>query len=85
MKTPRIVKSLSLDTTCVQTTGREYDRLMEGCTVANKSYIDRLVMEHLPVLYTALSLNLRNPYQYYKTKTHLILIHSAVNYFLLYE
>ena len=58
---------------------------MAGATRANHRQIDRLVRRHLPDLYEGLSLNLRNPYHYFKTRRHLILVHSAIEYFLAYR
>ena len=58
---------------------------MAGATRANHRQIDRLVRRHLPDLYAGLSLNLRNPYHYFKTRRHLILVHSAIEYFLAYR
>jgi len=58
---------------------------MSGATRADRRLIDRLVRKHLPDLYETLSLNLRNPYHYYKTGRHLILVHSATEYFFGYS
>jgi hypothetical protein len=85
MKTPNKVASLVLETTCATTTHWEYEKLYKNATIANKQKVDALVAIHLPRLYAELSLYLRNPYKYYKTKTHIILIHSATDYFLRYE
>lgn len=82
MLTPKKVTELYLENTCSSVTIREYDKLYEKATRANKSTINKLVLDHLPDLYEGLALNLWNPYHYYKTKTHLILIHSQIDYFL---
>ena len=58
---------------------------MHGATRADKKTINRLVGEHLPDLYHALRLDLRNPYAYHKTRDHLILVHSGIEYFLAYR
>ncbi len=58
---------------------------MDGARRADKRVINRLVKTHLPDLYYALRLDLRNPYAYLKTKTHLILVHSGIEYFLAYR
>lgn len=57
---------------------------MEGAVRADKQHINRLVRRHLPELYHALALNYYNPYNYYRTKTHLILVHSSIEYFIKY-
>jgi len=58
---------------------------MDGKTRADKRIINRLVKKYLPNLYRQLALHLYNPYHYYKTKNHLILVHSDIEYFLRYD
>ena len=58
---------------------------MDGARRADKRVINRLVKTHLPDLYRALRLDLRNPYAYFKTRDHLILVHSGIEYFLAYR
>ncbi len=57
---------------------------MQGATRADHRRVDCLVRRHLPAIYDALRLDLRNPYNYYKTRRHLVLVHSAMEYFLAY-
>ena len=64
---------------------RLWEQLMEGAVRANKRAINSLVKKLLPDLYEDLALQLRNPYNYLRTKKHLILVHSAIEHFLLYE
>jgi hypothetical protein len=78
----RKVKSLQLENTCVGCTIHEWEVLMAGHKRACKKEIDRLVKIHLPDLYYDLALNYYNPYNYHKTETHLILVHSGIEYFL---
>ena len=85
MRTPTHVHQLELETTCIWINQRQWDNLMEGHTRANKRVIDSLVLEHLPDLYDSLALNCYNPYNYFKTSTHLILVHSSIEYFLRYN
>ena len=77
-----VVLHMFLECTCAEITERQHDNLYAGATVANKKVVDKLVKRHLSDLYSYLALELRNPYRYYKTKTHLILIHSATDYFI---
>ena len=84
MRTPREVDSLWLEATCCNINLAQWERWMDGATRADHRQIDSLVRRHLPDLYEALSLNLRNPYHYFKTVRHLILVHSATEYFLRY-
>lgn len=80
------IQNLSLDCTCVNCGGpAHWERLMEGAVKANKKMINRLVKKFLPDLYENLALDLYNPYNYYRTDKHLILVHSAIEYFLSYQ
>ena len=58
---------------------------MAGATRADHRQVNSLVRWHLPDLYEDLRLDLYNPYHYFKTRRHLILVHSAVEYFLTYR
>jgi hypothetical protein len=85
MKTPKKVSSLSLECTCVDITITKHDTLMLNRSKANKRIVNQLVKTHLRWLYDSLSLDFYNPYNYYKTKTHLILVHSEIDYFLRFQ
>ena len=85
MKTPRRVDALWLVATCADVSLPRWEQLMKGATRANKKIINRLVRQHLPDLYHSLRLDLRNPYAYFKTKDHLILVHSGIEFFLTYR
>lgn len=93
MRTPNRVRSLQLEATCVGITAREWDKLMEGATRADRDKVNKLVKEHLPDLAKSLSMDhlplkkLRwyNPYNYYKTRKHLVLVHSSIEYFIRYN
>ena len=85
MRTPRQVDGLRLEATCCDINLAQWERWMAGATRADHRQIDSLVRKHLPGLYRDLSLNLWNPYSYFKTRRHLILVHSAIEYFLGYR
>ena len=85
MKTPRQVDGLWLEATCSGISLAQWERWMDGATRADKRRIDGLVRLHLPDLFADLRLDLRNPYHYFKTRRHLILVHSAIEYFLEYR
>ena len=76
------IKFLDFYATCVNIDINEHEELMRNARVANKKIVNKLVRKFLPDLYSNLNLNLYNPYQYYKTKTHIILVHSSTEYFL---
>lgn len=80
------VTGLELECTCVTCGGpEEWEKLMNGAVTANKRAINRLVKKFLPGLYEDLGLDFNNPYKYYRTDQHLILVHSAIEYFLTFE
>ena len=85
MKTPRQVDCLWLEATCSGINLAQWNRWMDGATRADHRRIDGLVRKHLPDLYRDLALNLRNPYHYFKTRRHLILVHSGIEHFLAYQ
>ena len=82
MRTPREVDGLWLEATCSGINLAQWERWMAGATRADQRLVNRLVRKHLPELYEDLRLDLRNPYHYFKTRRHLILVHSAIEYFL---
>jgi hypothetical protein len=71
-----------LECTCCDINQSKWDRLMKGATRTDKVKLNRLIKHEMPELYEALFLNLYNPYNYYKTKTHWVLVHSAIEYFI---
>ncbi len=71
-----------LECTCCDITLDQWERLMDGAKRMNKRILHRLIRKELPELYEALCLNLRNPYTYFQTKSHYVLVHSGIEYFL---
>ena len=76
------VKALELECTCVNTSIVKLERLMRGAVRADKKKINGLVKNLLPELYEDLVLNFYNPYNYFRTKTHIILVWSGIEHFL---
>ena len=76
---------LTLECRCCDIKETRWDELMQDAKRANVRKVNSLVKKFLPDLYNELALNLYNPYEYFKTKTHLILVHSGIEYFLKYE
>ncbi len=76
--------SIYLECTCASISEQVWDKLYQGATKANGSKIRKIIKKHLPDLYDALALDFRNDFEHqsHKTKTHLIYIHSATDYFL---
>ncbi len=85
VKTPDKVKSLEYIGNCITLPIRFLEQLEDEATRANKKTINKLVKEHLPDLHYNLALNSYNPYNYYKTKDYLILVHSSIEYVIKYR
>jgi len=79
------INNLSLECTCTDISIDKWNELMHGTRRASKRQVNRLVRKFLPELYEALALWCYNPYSYYRTDKHLILVHSAIEYFLAYD
>jgi hypothetical protein len=73
-----------LEYTCSDITINEWESLMKDSRRANYKNLVRRVKQELPDLYNCLGLNYNNPYKYQtrETKTHYILVHSAIEYFI---
>lgn len=87
MKTPKEVNKLQLHATCVNCGVYQWEKLMENTTKANGERIRLLIKKHLPELYDSLALNFYNPYESKCVKKPglLVYVHSAIEYFLIYE
>ncbi len=71
-----------LECTCCDISSHKWDRLMKGAKRMNKRTLNSLIKRELPELYHELALNYYNPYNYFQTNTHYILIHSCIEYFI---
>lgn len=72
------------ETCCCDTTIDNLDRLMKGSRPASYKRLVARIKRELPWLYNELCLDYPNPYdnQTKQTKTHYILVHSAIEYFI---
>ena len=73
-----------LECTCVDITETQWDKLMRGARKASYKRLVAKIKREIPELYRALSLDLNNPWENdcAQTKTHYILVHSAIEYFI---
>ena len=76
---------MRLQCTCQDITKQEWDKLMKGRRPMSYKCLKRRIKRSLPHLYDELSLDYYNPYESatYRTKTHYILTHSSIEYFIL--
>jgi len=70
---------------CTQMSKRKWESYMANAKRANKEKINKLLKIFLPELYEELALDYFNPYNYYRTETHLIVVHSSIEYFIDYK
>lgn len=87
MKTPHMIKSLELVSTCVGISSSQWDEYMKGTTKANGRMIRNHIKKHLPELAESLALNFYNPFEYQARKKGglFVYVHSMIEYFLRYE
>lgn len=73
-----------LECTCQTISIDEWNRLMSGSRKASYNNLLKRIKNELPELYRELALNFPNPYseQTRQTKTHYILVHSMIEYFI---
>lgn len=73
-------QGMYLEYTCVGITQTKWDYLMKDAVRANKQVIHALLKKH-GVIDDTLLIGY-NPYNYYRTKTHIIFVHSSIEYFI---
>ena len=79
------IDHLQYECNCTEISITKWEQLMKDAVKANKGKVNRLVKKYLPWLYSKLQLDFHNPYNYYRTKTHLVLVHSNIEYFIKYK
>ena len=72
------------ETNCTQVSLSEWERLTKGARKCSYKKLVKLIKENIPELYDNLVLNFPNPFANYckQTKTHYILNHSGIEYFI---
>ena len=72
------------ETNSTEISREERERLMKGSRPYSYKKLVSEIEKNLPELYSRLLLNFRNPYadQCRQTKTHYILVHSLIEYFI---
>ena len=75
---------MTLECTCVTISNDKWELLMEGSKPINYKWLVNKIKRELPSLYKDLRLDIYNPYgeQSRVTKTHYILVHSMIEYFI---
>lgn len=72
------------ETNCAEISKEEWKQLMKGSRPCSYKRLVSKIKKDLPELYRSLLLNFPNPYagQCRQTKTHYILVHSMIEYFI---
>ena len=75
---------MTLEYTCAEITTDKWNELMKGAKPINYKWLVNKIKRELRYLYDELSLEYYNPYekQCKVTKTHYILVSSAIEYFI---
>ena len=73
-----------LECTCADISADKWTKLMKGGKPINYKWLVNKVKRELPNLYCELALEYPNPFkdECLVTKTHYILVHSAIEYFI---
>ena len=73
-----------LECNCTNITADEWNKLMKSAKPINYKWLCNKIKRELPELYSELCLNYYNPFgeQSKTTKTHYILVSSAIEYFI---
>jgi hypothetical protein len=73
-----------LEFTCADVSADKWDELMRGARKCSYKRLVKKVKKELPMLYNELLLDVYNPYENdcKQTKTHYVLVHSAIEYFI---
>ena len=72
------------ETNCTYVSIDEWNQLMKGARKCSYKRLVSKIRRELPELYFDLCLNIYNPFegQCKQTKSHYILVHSAIEYFI---
>ena len=75
---------MELECTCTEINLDRWNDLMKGSRPISYNWLRNKIKRNLPDLYDGLCLDFNNPYgeQSRVTKTHYILVHSAIEYFI---
>ena len=75
---------MMLECTCMDINPDEWKMLMKGKRRISYQWLKKKIKRELPDLFRSLCLDFYNPWEdnTYSTKTHYVLTHSAIEYFI---
>jgi hypothetical protein len=87
------ISYLEYETNCTAISPRKWDKLMQGHKRANFYEINKLLKKFVPEMFESFGFDLKplkelnwfNPYHYYRTEKHFIIVHSGIEYFFKYK
>ena len=84
LPTTQTINTMYLETDCTSIDIKRWNELMKGARKASYPRLVRRIKKELPKLYATLSLDVYNPWcgRCQQTRTHYILVHSAIEYFI---
>lgn len=84
LPTTQTINTMYLETDCTSIDIERWNELMKGARNASYPRLVRRIKKELPKLYATLSLDVYNPWcgRCQQTRTHYILVHSAIEYFI---
>ena len=84
LPTTQTINTMYLETDCTSIDIKRWNELMKGARKANYQRLVKKIKKELPDLYQSLMLDFYNPWsdQCVQTRTHFILVHSAIEYII---
>lgn len=75
---------MEYETNCTQVSITKWNALMKGASKCNYKKLVARIKKEIPSLYEPLALGFYNPWEddCQQTKTHYILVHSGIEYFI---
>ena len=75
---------MEYETNCTQINITKWNALMKGARKCSYKKLVARIKKEIPSLYESLNLNFYNPWEddCQQTKTHYILVHSGIEYFI---
>lgn len=75
---------MTYECNCSDISLSRWNELMNGAKPIKYQWLIKKIRKHIPGLYRELLLDLYNPYHHQckSTKTHYILVHSSIEYFI---
>ena len=75
-----INNGITFECDCTGIRIEKWEQLMKGATRANKKIVDNLVKDNTEGEFNDF-IQFYNPYDHYKTNTHIIFVHSCIEHF----